>query len=102
MRALELKLIQGVNKAITDPSRATSDGVIMAIMTLAHGSSDDPQWYVEHKSPFQAPLKSLQWLDTYAFFEMNLVHNAGLLRIISLRGGLTKITCPGLAQVLSL
>ncbi|RAO71416.1 uncharacterized protein BHQ10_007428 [Talaromyces amestolkiae] len=102
MRALELQLIQGVNKAITDSSRATSDAVIMAIMTLAHGSSDDPRWYVEQTSPFQAPLKSLQWLDAYAFFEMNLIHNAGLLRIISLRGGLTNIKYPGLAPVLSL
>lgn len=102
MRAMELELIQGVNKAMTDVSRATSDAVIMSIMTLAHGSSDDPQWYIEHMSPFEAPLKSLQWLDTYAFFEMNPVHTAGLLRIISLRGGLTKIKYPGLAPVLSL
>ncbi|KAL3705026.1 hypothetical protein TMatcc_008698 [Talaromyces marneffei ATCC 18224] len=101
MRAMELELIQGVNKAITDPLRATSDAVIMSIMTLAHGSSDDPQWYAEHMSPFKAPLKSLQWLDTYAFFEMDPVHTAGLLRVVSLRGGLTKIKYPGLAPVLS-
>lgn len=102
MRLTELELIRSVNTALNDPVKATSDGVIMSVMTLAYFPSDESSWYTEYEPPFQAPLRSLQWLDVYGYVETNPIHTAGLLQIIGLRGGIENLKCAGLAPILSL
>jgi hypothetical protein len=53
------------------------------------------------RSPFQPPLRSLQWRDIYGSQPSNPVHMAGLAELVKLRGGLENIRLPGLASALS-
>ncbi|KAL2839505.1 hypothetical protein BJY01DRAFT_219241 [Aspergillus pseudoustus] len=96
----EVDAISKINSAIQDPSRATSDAIILSVLCLANNDRPTDQTPVAH-SPFQPPLRSLQWLDVYGTSWPNPVHQAGLVRIIELCGGLDPIRLPGLAAVIS-
>lgn len=54
------------------------------------------------ESPFQAPLRSLQWLDIYGSVSASPVHLQGLTQLIHMRGGLEMVQLPGLGAILSL
>jgi hypothetical protein len=100
LRISELESIKEVNKAIQSPSRAVSDAVILSVASLANHSGDDSVWDTK-PSPFEPPLRSLQWLDIYGCLLPNHVHLNGLVQIIKLREGPGKTRLPGLAAILS-
>lgn len=102
LKILEANAISNVNNAIQDPDRATSDATILSVVCLANNKLDDSIWQRSVFSPFQAPLRRLQWLDIYGRLLPNPVHQAGLAQIIAVKGGLKKIQLPGLASVISL
>ncbi|KAL2812642.1 hypothetical protein BJX63DRAFT_241233 [Aspergillus granulosus] len=102
MTLCEANVIAQMNAIVRDPTQAVSDPVILVVLCLAtnkyDGPSDDQR---SSSSPFYAPLRSLQWLDIYGRLSPHPVHQAGLLQLIALRGGLEKIELPGLAAVIS-
>jgi hypothetical protein len=98
----EMESIRNINRAIQDPSQATSDAVILSVVCLANNRYEErTSQYTDH-SPFHAPLRSLQWIDIYGSLFPNPIHQAGLVQMIALRGGLEEIQLPGLAAVISL
>jgi hypothetical protein len=97
----ETESITNINRAIQDPVLATSDAVILSILCMATNKSTKSMPQYAMASPFQAPLRSLQWLDVYGRLLPNPVHQAGMNQIISLKGGLDKIKLPGLAAMIS-
>jgi hypothetical protein len=90
--------IRNVNKAIQDVSQAMSDATILSVLCLAsHSKYRDVK---SRSTPFQAPLRSMQCLDIYGSHFPDLVHMAGLARIIFLRG-FENIELPGLRMAIS-
>jgi hypothetical protein len=100
LRISELESIKEVNKAIQSPSRAVSDAVILSVASLANHSGDESVWDTK-PSPFESPLRSLQWLDIYGSLLPNHVHLNGLVQIIKLKEGPGKTSLLGLAAILS-
>ncbi|GKZ89046.1 hypothetical protein AnigIFM59636_010184 [Aspergillus niger] len=92
-----LDTITSINEALHDSARATADATILAVLMMVEKPllQDHNEW--SKRSPFQAPLHELQWLDVHSAREPNLVHQMGLHKIISLRGGLAQVKTPGLA-----
>ncbi|KAH8705929.1 hypothetical protein BGW36DRAFT_19646 [Talaromyces proteolyticus] len=104
MRICENETISRINVALQDEVQAVSDAVILSVLCLATNKYDGAVWEPDAQdaqSPFAAPLRSLQWLDVYGRLSPNPVHQAGLARLIQLRGGLEKLKLPGLAAVIS-
>lgn len=97
----ELESIKEVNKAIQNPSRALSDAVILSVGCLANNRADELLWDKNIRSPFQPPLRNLQWLDIYGSLLPNHVHLTGLTQLIKLKEGLERTELPGLAAILS-
>ncbi|KAL2797407.1 hypothetical protein BJX66DRAFT_297761 [Aspergillus keveii] len=102
MAVCEANVISRMNGILQDPLQAASDAVILTVLCLATNLYNGPSTDEEtSSSPFYAPLRSLQWLDIYGRLSPHPVHQAGLLQLIALRGGLEKIELPGLAAVIS-
>src|ERR1700733_1516585 len=59
---LELESIKRVNEAIQNPSRALTDAVIISVMCLVNNGGDEFMWDDNLRSPFESPLRDLQWL----------------------------------------
>jgi hypothetical protein len=97
----ELESIRMVNKAIQDPSRALSDVIILCVGSLANNSANQSVWDKNIRSPFQSPLRCLQWLNIFGGQLANPIHLTALTQLIRLRGGLENIELPGLAPILS-
>ncbi|KAL2811836.1 hypothetical protein BJX63DRAFT_265180 [Aspergillus granulosus] len=95
----QIDSLSKVNRAMQDSAKATSDPMILCVLCLA--TNDSPHNRSVGKSPFEPPLRSLQWLNIYGTSSPNPVHQAGLARIIELCGGLNAIKLPGLAAVIS-
>jgi hypothetical protein len=91
----ELESIKEVNKAIQDPA------VILSVICLANNGGDELFWDKNLRSPFQPPLRGLQWLYIYGSLLPNPVHLTGLAQLIKLREGLERTRLPGLAPILS-
>jgi hypothetical protein len=98
---LELESIKMVNEAIQNPSRALSDAVITSVAILINSRGDEIMLDENLRSPFQSPLRSLQWLDMYGSLLSNPVHVSGLAQLIKLRGGLEHIKLPGISSIVS-
>ncbi|PTU23336.1 hypothetical protein P175DRAFT_0454989 [Aspergillus ochraceoroseus IBT 24754] len=101
MRICEADTISKINRAIQDPLTAVSDAIILSVLCLAANYHEDRVSQLGKLSPFQAPLRSLQWLDIYGRLSTNAIHQAGLIQLIQLKGGLEKIELPALAAVIS-
>jgi hypothetical protein len=97
----EMESIKMINKAIQDSYRSTCDAVILSVLSMANNVADDPVYREVKRSPFQAPLLSLQWLDVYGRVSANPVHQVGLIRLITMRGGLHSLKLKGLAAIIS-
>ena len=98
---LELESIKRVNEAIQSPSRALTDAVITSVGCLLNNGWDGLMLDGNPRSPFQSPLRGLQWLDIYGMLMPDPVHLSGLAQIIKLRGGLEQIKLPGISPILS-
>ena len=98
---LELESIKRVNEAIQSPSRVLNDTVIISVMCLVNNRADELMYDDNLRSPFESPLRDLQWLDIYGRLTPNPVHLSGLAQLIKLREGLEQIKLPGLAPIIS-
>jgi hypothetical protein len=101
LKFLELESIKMVNKAIQNPSRALTDAVITSVSCLLNNCEDELMLDGNPRSPFQSPLRGLQWLDIYGSILTNPVHLSGLAQLVKLRGGLEQIKLPGISPILS-
>jgi len=92
--------IREIHRKFENPSTACVDDNILAVFALAYNGDvrrDKPS-----HSPTSGPLKALQVLDIYGGrLETVHVHLQGLAKMLSIRGGLSKIRLPGLAHLIS-
>lgn len=101
MALCEADVITRINAVLPNTEEAVCDAIILSVLCLASNKHD----FLMHRTPdsvFKPPLRSLQWLDVYGRLSSNPIHQAGLLQLIKLKGGLEKIKLPGLAAVISL
>ncbi|EEP79918.1 predicted protein [Uncinocarpus reesii 1704] len=96
----ETETIKQLNQMMQKPSQACSDEVILAVLCMAFNRIDYSGWTVSDPWP-KAPLRNLQWLDVYGGLSLNDHHIKGLLALIEMRGGLSQMKMPGLAETLS-
>ena len=97
------EVVRGVNERFNDASTRCQDDTLFAIIVLAFGevANDDPDLYTP-RSPAQGPMNAMQGLDLYSGrFKPVSVHVNGLLRMLSLRGGINELHFPGLAAMFS-
>ncbi|WEW61327.1 hypothetical protein PRK78_006817 [Emydomyces testavorans] len=97
----ETETIKQLNKMMHDPSQACSDVVILAVLCMAFNRIDYSGWNVSTDPWPKAPLRNLQWLDVYGGLSLNDHHIKGLLALIEMKGGLSQVKLPGLAETLS-
>ncbi|KAJ5735850.1 uncharacterized protein N7483_000975 [Penicillium malachiteum] len=97
LQACYKETISALNDVLRDPSRATTDETILAVLMTVEKPEIEMHKLWSQESPFQAPLQGLQWLNVHSAREPNLTHQNGLCRIIQLRGGLANIQTPGVA-----
>ncbi|KAL2392366.1 hypothetical protein ABEF93_002037 [Exophiala dermatitidis] len=92
--------IRGVHQKFKDTSMSLEDENILSVYALSyHGDlrADAPA-----AAPSQGPLTTLQLLHVYGGrLQTVQVHLQGLAKMLSLRGGLSKIKLPGLSQAIS-
>lgn len=88
-----------INQQMLDRARACSDQNILAVLGLAvHGQDTLPPF---QKTPTQGPLRNLQGLALYSSLRSVPLHLNGLALLIEMRGGLEKITLPGVGAIIS-
>ncbi|KIW80270.1 hypothetical protein Z517_06885 [Fonsecaea pedrosoi CBS 271.37] len=92
--------IRGVHQKFADASVSCEDENILAVYALSyHG---EPRVHLAGPVPSQGPLTTLQLLHLYGGRLHTVgVHLQGLAKMLDLRGGLSKIRLPGLAQAIS-
>lgn len=93
--------IRGVQQKFEDTSMSCEDENILAVYALSyHG---ELRLQPPAASPSQGPLTTMQLLHVYGgrLRTVNL-HLQGLAKMLTLRGGLSQIKLPGLAQAISL
>jgi hypothetical protein len=101
LERFEFESIKRVNQAIQDTTRAVSDAVILSVGCLANTRADELLRNKNINSPFEPPLRNLQWLDIYGSLPPNDIHLSGLAQLVSLRDGPQNINLPMLASILS-
>ncbi|PLB51540.1 hypothetical protein P170DRAFT_422549 [Aspergillus steynii IBT 23096] len=101
LQLCEFETIKMINHQVSIPGRAVCDAVILSVICMAHNVADEDDKRRQRRTPFHAPMRRLQWLDVYGSLPPNIIHVAGLVQMVKLRGGLEQITLPGLAPVLS-
>ena len=89
--------MNSINRELRNPLKSLNDATILAVLMCVENPLPYKADAEPFKSPFQAPLQGLQWLNVHSAREPNLLHQEGLCRLIELRGGLASITTPGLA-----
>lgn len=102
LQLCEMESIKLINQAVRDPDRAVSDAVLLSVICMAHHQAEEKLVQRHHRTPFNPPFPRLQWIDVYGCLPPNMVHIKGLLQLIKMRGGLTKIHTEGLAATISL
>lgn len=95
-----LETVKGINHSIKIDSTTCKDETMLAVLALA--ISGPAAIITPPRAPSQGPLKALQALDVYGgALEIVPTHVAGLMKMVSIRGGLDDLKLPGLAQQLS-
>ena len=96
------EVVREINRRFDKSSTRCSDENILAVVALAfHGEVTEadnelPRW------PSQGPLDTLQGLNVSGGrLDTVEVHLDGLLKMLSIRGGIDRIEFPGLAAMLS-
>ncbi|KAL2840183.1 hypothetical protein BJY01DRAFT_218618 [Aspergillus pseudoustus] len=92
--------ITRVNQALKQSSSALDDTTILAVLMMIE-SAEVPQdrgWKTE--SVFTPPLQGLQWLNVHGARTPNMEHQAGLSKLVKLKGGLQNIQIPGAASAI--
>ncbi|KAL4733931.1 hypothetical protein BDV11DRAFT_213281 [Aspergillus similis] len=85
------------NLALKHAATAVTDESILAVLMLTEGVNafQDRDW--AGSSPFNPPLQGLQWLNVHGARVPHMSHQAGLCKLVALKGGLQKINIPGAA-----
>lgn len=93
--------VKALNKVLRSPTVAVTDATILAVLMMIEKPivASTKNW--QKKSPFQAPLQGLQWLNIHGARDPNFSHQTGLCKLVELRGGLHNIKIPGLAPAIS-
>ena len=102
MALCEVDAITRISRAIKNPTEAVTDEMILCVLCMATNRLENPSNEEITDSPFNATLRSLQWLDVYGRLSPHPVHQSGLRQLVFLRGGLGKLRLPGLATVIAL
>ncbi|PGG96565.1 hypothetical protein GX51_07761 [Blastomyces parvus] len=97
----ESETIKQLNKMMLDPQQTCTDEIILAVLCMAFNRIDYSKWTSDIDPAPKAPLRNLQWLDVYGGLSLNDQHIKGLFALLHTRGGLDKLTLPGLAETLS-
>ena len=102
LQLCEMEAIKLINQAVRDPSRASSDSVLLSVICMAHHQAPGERQSRHRRTAFNPPLQRLQWVDVYGCLPPNMIHIRGLLRLIKLRGGLDGIKLAGVRPTISL
>ncbi|RAK77694.1 uncharacterized protein BO72DRAFT_377217 [Aspergillus fijiensis CBS 313.89] len=84
------------NKALQHAATAVTDASILAVLMLTEAvdhAFQDRDW--TGSSPFNSPLQGLQWLNIHGARVPHMSHQAGLCKLVALKGGLQRIRIPG-------
>lgn len=103
MELSEIETIKLINRTLRDPARAVSDAVILSVLCMAHNLAEAKDIDMEKDivvSPFQPPLRSLQWLDVYGTLSPHPVHSNGLVQLVLMKG-MENIMLEGLTPIIS-
>lgn len=92
--------IQAVNAAMKDATSSQSDDLILTILILASSETPD-QLEPADWSPFDAPLRSMQWIDIRGKRVYFKAHVKAMQTIIQNRGGLRNVKTFGVPCVIS-
>jgi hypothetical protein len=96
------EVVREINKRFNEPAHRYSDASLHIVQALAFHGPSEPHDADEYGSPSQGPLQSMQALDIYTGpLQPVIMHQRGLARMVSLRGGLGAIEFPGMAAILS-
>jgi hypothetical protein len=87
-----------LNEVLSNGKKALTDEVILAIGGLA--SHEVVNVTEEKIKPFNSPLQSAGFLNTYGGLQMVSEHRNAVLRVIALRGGIDNLRINGLAECL--
>ncbi|KAJ5890523.1 uncharacterized protein N7473_006751 [Penicillium subrubescens] len=96
MAICEADSITRINLAIQNLSEALTDAIILCVLCMANNKNEPPLGPDNLESPFQAPLRSLQWLDVYGRLKPHPVHQIGLVQLVQLKGGWRRLSYLGL------
>ncbi|PGH15848.1 hypothetical protein AJ80_05379 [Polytolypa hystricis UAMH7299] len=96
----ETETIKLLNKSMLDPTQICTDEVILAVLCMAFNRIDFSAWKVHDPFP-KPPLRNLQWIEVYGGLSLNDHHISGLFALIQIKGGLSTLKLPGLAETIS-
>jgi hypothetical protein len=103
-----VKLISREIQEIQEMNRPPSDVLLAALIALtasASTSRDRAKFgplELAKSSRFKSPLRTAQFIHVYSANQYPSVHTEALIRLIIMKGGLSKIGSPGVASVASL
>ncbi|KAL2826721.1 hypothetical protein BDW59DRAFT_171795 [Aspergillus cavernicola] len=94
--------ISRTNQALGHRASAVADSTILAVvmMTETVNTSIIQNRHWTGESPFKPPLQGLQWLNIHGARVPNMSHQAGLCKLVALKGGLQNILIPGAASAI--
>lgn len=93
--------VRTLNEKMRSPATAVTDATILAVFLMIEKPIPPFAKDWKKESPFQAPLRGMQWLNVHGAREPNFTHQEGLCKLIKLRGGLYNVRMPGLAAAIS-
>ncbi|KGY15701.1 hypothetical protein PABG_11356 [Paracoccidioides brasiliensis Pb03] len=97
----ETETIKQLNKMMFDPQQLCTDEIILAVLCMAFNKINYSVWTTNTDTSPRVPLCNLQWLHVYGGLSLNDQHVKGLFSLLQVKGGLHKITLPGLAETIS-
>lgn len=98
------RLLQAINSVMSDVMTACSDSTLFTVLAL---STHDPTntWSgmtIPRHRPNQGPLKMLKQLHVHGGpIDTYTVHFDAFLRLLAMRGGISRISLPGFSWLLS-
>ena len=98
----KVRAIGELRGALADPTQASSDENILALLWMASAEIAPEDRSQVSKSAFNPPLPSDQWVDAWASCVSGTEHSNMMRELIEMRGGLENIGLFGVARVLSL
>lgn len=92
-----------LRQRVSNSNTQVSDSIILTVLILGTYT-----WELSPRAGGQQPrnrfspiLKQMQWVDLYSAFMPDGTHITALVELLRLRGGLNKVSLPGLAVLLS-